>query len=97
MTTTLTPRLTPLDRRVLASLPARTAAGRRIFDTFRAPDVQRCPSHARSYGRGDDAGCPACTRALDAIADAYEEHCEVLRGLERVGLASCRGGWWRRT
>ena len=31
-----------------------------------------------------------------AMPEQVAEVREVLRGLERVGLASCRGGWWRR-
>lgn len=93
----LIPRLTLLDRRVLCSLPSRIVAGKRIADTFRAPNVAPCLRHGRAYGRGADDDCLACARALDEIADAYEEHCEILRGLQRVGLASCRGGWWRAT
>jgi hypothetical protein len=91
----LTPRLTRLDRRVLASLPGRDEPGVRIFDTFTAPRHWWCPYHGRMLARGAVRGCSTCVRALDAIADVYEEHCEVLRGLEAVGLATCHGGWWR--
>jgi len=93
----LAPRLTSLDRRVLATLPGADEAGKRIFDTFRAPtDTPRCPNHGRNYAAEANRGCTHCQRALDFIADRYDEHCEILRGLERTGYATCRGGWWRR-
>lgn len=92
----LLPRLTALDRRVLNRLPANDQPGKRLFDTFKAPDPGSCLMHFHRYGAGDDEGCKWCAYALDVIADAYEEHCEILRGLEAVGLAANRGGWWRR-
>lgn len=93
----LVPRLTAVDRRVLAALPHDGATGARIFDTFKAPsDTPRCPRHGRNYAAERIRGCPHCKRALDFIADRYDEHCEILRGLERTGYVTCRGGWWRR-
>ena len=49
----------------------------------------RCPEWAD--------GCGGTERPVLLVIDddARQVH-EVLRGLERVGLASCRGGWWRR-
>ena len=97
MTTALLPRLTALDRRVLASLPGPGERAKRLFDTFKAPtSTRRCDWHNRQYERGYRELCPQCAAALDSIADAYEEHCEILRGLEHIGLARCAGGWWRR-
>lgn len=93
----LAPRLTALDRRVLACLPAAGGPGKRLADTFKVPAATpRCGWHGRQYGCGESVQCEACGKALDFIADAYEEHCEILRGLEACGYAVCRGGWWRR-
>lgn len=33
---------------------------------------------------------------LRATPEQRREVREILRGLEHIGLASCRGGWWRR-
>lgn len=92
---TLVPRLTPLDRRVLARVPGADAEPVGALATFRAPDVPGCMHHFRCYAEGQDDGCRVCTRALEEIADAYEEHCEILRGLEAVGLVVCVDGKWR--
>lgn len=91
----LVPRLTPLDRRVLARVPSAAAEPVLALATFRAPDLGPCPTDFRQYGKGADAGCRVCQKVLDKIAGAYEEHCEILRGLEAVGLVVCIDGKWR--
>ncbi len=92
----LTPRLTGVDRRVLARLPGPGESAKRLIDCFRAPDdTPLCPRHGRCYAK--DRECPGCVRALDHIADRFEEFAEIARGLERTGYARQAGGWWRRT
>lgn len=117
----LTPRLMPLDRRVLAVIaekPERAGAVAALL--FGEPhwECERCGltdwdcgwggaprrflAQSRRYHCGQcwDGNSPLSSGALQhPILIASEEHTrevrQVLRGLERVGLASCRGGWWR--
>lgn len=53
---------------------------------------QRAPSRCAPWGDG----CGGRERALLIITDEHaREIREILRGLERVGKARQRGGWWR--
>ncbi len=64
-----------------ALLPRLTTLDRRVLESLPA---------------ADEPG----KRLADVLAQArgFErgEWLEILRGLEHIGLVTCRGGWWRR-
>ncbi len=92
----LAPRLTALDRRVLAALPAPSEPRARLADVFAEPATRRCLHHGLSHGSGFyNHGCEHCGRELRRLADAFEDFRTVARGLERTGHAEQTGGWWR--
>lgn len=71
-----------------ALLPRLTALDRRVLDALPAADE-------RGKRARDTFKAPPRMQRWK-IAAAYEEHCEVLRGLEAIGRAQRPGGWWRR-
>lgn len=82
MTSALEPRLTALDERVLAALPRAGTRGVRCV---------RIVDHVHPQSRYEGwAGIRA--REMD-----MREIRGILRGLEHLGKATGRGGWWKRT
>lgn len=64
-------------------------------ESWRERPPRRCWMADRDGYICDGMLHPMFTTLLSA--DQTREVTEILRGLERVGLAVCRGGWWRRT
>lgn len=82
MSTALEPRLTSLDERVLNALPRAGTSGVRC-----AVIVDRVYPRANRY----DGWMGVRVRESD-----MREIRGILRGLEHLGKATGRGGWWKR-
>ena len=79
------------------------AAGRTRYEDRRPQRCGRILNHDTrddAYLKGERVATVYCTgRAwpmLVTSAAERQEVREILRGLERTGYATCRGGWWRR-
>jgi hypothetical protein len=84
MSEVLEPRLTRLDERVLAALPRDRGMRARTV----ANAVHGREWHWGRWGLESTSG--AAMRRSDMA-----EVTRILRGLEHLGRAECRNGWWR--
>lgn len=108
----LAPRLSDLDRRVLAALgdgpqrAARVAAlvhGQPTYecgDCHKVTRVSVLAVRRRASWEGPSnfrCRCGGTEQRILAVRPGEDREIrEILRGLEACGCAVCRGGWWRR-